>query len=55
MTRAPLAVALSLLLIALGIAVFARTLAAGVGGGLGLLFGTLLVVGGALRLYLATR
>jgi hypothetical protein len=36
----------------LGVAVIARTLALGVGGGLGLLIGGLLVVGGGLRLYL---
>ena len=33
----------------------ARTVAAGVGGGLGLLLGGLLVLGGVLRLYLAAR
>jgi hypothetical protein len=39
--------------IILGFAVIARTVAAGVGGGLGLLLGGLLVLAGALRLYLA--
>ena len=50
-------VVLAWLLIVLGVAVIARTIAAGVGGGLGLLLGTLLVVAGGLRLYLqrATR
>jgi hypothetical protein len=44
--------ALSLLMIVLGLAVLARTLLEGIGGGVGLLFGTLLVVAGALRLYM---
>lgn len=47
--------ALSVLLVALGLAVIARAIAAGVGGGLGLLLGGLLVLAGALRLYLSTR
>jgi hypothetical protein len=46
---------LSILLIVLGLAVIARTLSAGVGGGLGLLLGGMLVAAGALRFYLATR
>jgi hypothetical protein len=41
--------------IVLGLAVIARTIAAGVGGGLGLLLGCLLVLAGGLRLYLARR
>jgi hypothetical protein len=41
--------------IVLGLAVIARTVAAGVGGGLGLLLGGLLVLAGGLRLYLARR
>lgn len=45
-------VALAWLMIALGVAVLVRTLAAGVGGGLGLLLGALLVLAGVLRLYL---
>ncbi len=45
----------SALLIVLGIAVIARTVAAGIGGGLGLLLGALLILGGALRLYLQRR
>jgi hypothetical protein len=47
--------ALSLLLIALGLVVIARTVAAGIGGGLGLVLGGMLVAAGALRLYLTTR
>jgi hypothetical protein len=46
---------ISLLLIMLGIVVIARTVHAGVGGGLGLLFGGMLVAAGCLRLYLSTR
>jgi hypothetical protein len=49
------AVVLSLLLIALGVAAIVRTASLGVGGGLGLLFGALLIVAGAVRLYLARR
>lgn len=55
MTHSPVGVATSVLLIGLGVAVIARTIAAGVGGGLGLLFGGLLLAAGALRLYLVTR
>ncbi len=47
--------ALSLLVIALGVAVIARTVAAGVGGGLGILLGGLLVLAGCARLYLDRR
>jgi hypothetical protein len=47
--------ALPLLVVALGIAVVVRTLALGVGGGLGLLLGGLLIAAGAARLYLARR
>jgi hypothetical protein len=43
---------LSGLLVVLGVAIVVRTLAAGVGGGLGLLIGTLFVLAGGLRLYL---
>jgi hypothetical protein len=43
------------ILIALCAAIVARTVSLGVGGGLGLLIGGLLIVGGALRLYLVTR
>jgi hypothetical protein len=47
--------ALSLLLVGLGLAVIARTVAAGVGGGLGLVLGGMLVAAGVLRFYLSTR
>jgi hypothetical protein len=46
---------LSLVLIVLGLATVVRTVAAGVGGGLGLFLGALLIVAGALRLYLSRR
>jgi hypothetical protein len=46
---------ISVVLVALGIAVIARTVQAGTGGGLGLLFGGMLVLAGGLRLYLSTR
>ena len=39
--------------IALGIALVVRTIAAGVGGGLGIVIGVLLILAGALRLYLS--
>jgi hypothetical protein len=45
-------VVLAWLLIVLGVAVVVRTIAVGVGGGLGLLLGALLVIAGVLRLYL---
>ncbi|HEY2936187.1 MAG TPA: hypothetical protein VGJ25_06280 [Gaiellaceae bacterium] len=50
-----LTVVLSVLLVGLGLAVLVRTVAAGVGGGLGLLLGTLMVLAGVLRLYLGRR
>ena len=43
---------LSGMLVVLGLAVIVRTLIAGVGGGLGILFGVMLVLAGAARLYL---
>jgi hypothetical protein len=43
------------LLIALGIGLIVRTIAGGVGGGLGLFLGALLIVAGGLRLYLSIR
>jgi hypothetical protein len=46
---------LSVVIVGLGLAVIARTIAAGVGGGLGLLLGGLLVLAGSLRLFLAKR
>lgn len=45
-------VVLAWLLVALGVIVIVRTIMVGVGGGLGLLLGALLVLAGALRLYL---
>ena len=44
---------LPFLLIVLGTTVVVRTILAGVGGGLGLLLGSLLIAAGAGRLYLA--
>jgi hypothetical protein len=46
---------LSGLLVLLGLAIIVRTVAAGVGGGLGILFGVMLVLAGGLRLYLQRR
>jgi hypothetical protein len=40
-------------MIALGVGIVIRTIALGVGGGLGFLFGGLLVFAGVLRLYLS--
>ena len=48
-------VLISALLVVLGVVVIARTVQAGVGGGLGLIIGTMLVAAGALRLWLVTR
>ena len=48
-------VALSWLLVGLGVAVIVRTVAAGFGGGLGLLLGALLVLAGGLRIYLSRQ
>ena len=47
-----MSVALAWLMIVLGAAVIVRTVAAGVGGGLGLVLGTLLLLAGVIRLYL---
>jgi hypothetical protein len=47
--------AISVLIVLVGLAVIARTVQAGVGGGFGLIMGVLLVAAGALRLYLTTR
>ena len=43
---------LSATIVALGIAIIVRTLAAGTGGGLGLLIGAVFVLAGAGRLYI---
>lgn len=48
-------VVLPLVVIVLGLAIVTRTVALGVGGGLGLLLGGLFVAAGAARLYLALR
>ena len=53
--RAAATTILSVALVLLGLAVIARTVEAGVGGGLGLLLGSLFVLAGSLRLYLARR
>ena len=45
----------AVLLLILGVAVLVRTVVEGIGGGLGLLLGALLVLAGALRLYLSRR
>jgi hypothetical protein len=47
-----MSVVLAWLLIVLGVIVIVRTIAAGVGGGLGLILGALLLLAGVLRLYL---
>ncbi|HET9674513.1 MAG TPA: hypothetical protein VFP31_06835 [Gaiellaceae bacterium] len=46
---------LALVVIVLGLAIIVRTVAEGVGGGAGLVLGTLFVVAGAGRLWLARR
>ena len=46
--------AFSALIVAIGAAIVVRTIMLGVGGGLGLLIGGLLVLGGALRLYMVS-
>jgi hypothetical protein len=43
------------LTIVLGLLIVVRTIAGGVGGGLGLILGALLILAGALRLYLSAR
>jgi hypothetical protein len=50
-----LARALAVVMIALGIGIVVRTIALGVGGGLGFVFGALLILAGCLRLYLSLR
>jgi hypothetical protein len=47
-----IAVVLSGVLVVLGVAIIVRSIAAGVGGGLGLLLGVLFVIAGGARLYL---
>jgi hypothetical protein len=50
-----LARVLAVVMILLGLGILVRTIAGGVGGGLGLLLGSLLILAGALRLYLSRR
>ena len=44
---------LAVVMIGLGVGIFVRTIALGIGGGLGFVFAALLVLGGSLRLYLS--
>jgi hypothetical protein len=44
--------AISVVLVLLGVAIIVRTIAAGVGGGLGLVIGALFILAGGLRVYL---
>jgi hypothetical protein len=53
--RPPAPVVLACVVVALGLAIVIRTISLGIGGGLGLLIGGLLILGGALRVYLVTR
>jgi len=50
-----IAAVLSGILVVLGIVIVVRSIAAGVGGGLGLLIGALFIVAGGARLYLQRR
>lgn len=45
----------SWILVAMGAAIVVRTVSLGVGGGLGLLIGGLMLLAGALRLFMASR
>jgi hypothetical protein len=45
-------VVFSWVMVALGVAIVVRSITAGVGGGLGLVLGTLFILAGAARLYL---
>lgn len=45
----------SWVLVAMGAAIVVRTISLGVGGGLGLLIGGLMILAGALRLFMASR
>lgn len=47
--------AVSVVLVALGVAAIVRTISAGVGGGLGLVLGGLLVLAGVLRVVLEAK
>jgi hypothetical protein len=48
-------IAMPLVILALGLAIVGRTIAAGIGGGVGLLLGSLFVLVGAARLFVAGR
>lgn len=48
-------IALPLVIVALGLAIVGRTIAAGIGGGVGIMLGFLFVLVGAARLYVAGR
>ena len=50
-----ISVVLAAVVVLLGLVIIARTLAEGVGGGMGLVLGALFVLAGAGRLYLARR
>jgi hypothetical protein len=50
-----ISVVLAAVVVLLGLVIIGRTLAEGVGGGMGLVLGALFVVAGAGRLYLARR
>jgi hypothetical protein len=50
-----ISVVLAAVVVVLGLVIIGRTLAEGVGGGMGLVLGVLFVLAGAGRLYLARR
>ena len=50
-----IAIVLAVVVVLLGLVIIGRTLAEGVGGGMGLVLGALFVLAGAGRLYLARR
>ena len=52
MSRGRAPILLAVLVVLMGLLVVARTIALGVGGGLGLLIGGLLILGGGLRIYM---
>jgi hypothetical protein len=47
--------AISVVMVVLGLVVIARTVQAGIGGGVGLIIGGMLVAAGALRFYMVSR
>ncbi len=52
MSRGLAPIVFACLVVVMGLLVVARTIALGVGGGLGLLIGGLLILGGGLRIYM---